>query len=397
MTLALLHTAFLVINWIVAVAWLWRTTEALRHLPSVPDLSQARYAQPLPAMPLLAVIVPARNEERAIEATLRSLLASQGVTLDILAIDDRSTDATGAIMDRIAAEPASSPHTLRVLHVESLPDGWLGKTHAMALAARQTTAPWLLFTDGDVLFRRDALARAISFVEQSRDDHLVLFPTLLLRGAGERMLISMFQALSIWSSRPWRIPDPRAKRDFIGIGAFNLVRRETYKAVGGFEGLRMEVLEDVRFGYLIKRGGHRQRVVFGPGLISIRWAEGVRGIVDNLTKNFFAIFRFNIAKTLAACAGLAVLCLLPFAGFFAGRAAAFASVLTLLMVFRLYRWFSRYSGVAPRYALLFPVAACLLIFTILRSTVVTLARGGVVWRGTFYPLRELRKRAGPLW
>ena len=386
-------------NWCIANGWMWRTAIALRKLPAVPNLLAERYAAWLPAteQPLLCVIVPARNEGNAMEATLRSLLAVEHLNVEIIAVDDRSTDGTGAIMDRMAAEALACGKNLRVIHVEHLPEGWMGKTHAMALAARQTNAPWLLFTDGDVVFRNDSLSRAMQYVTQEQADHLVLFPTLILRAFGERMMISMFQTLALWAARPWRIPDPRAKRDYIGVGAFNLVRREVYTAIGGFETLRMEVLEDLRFGYQIKREGYRQRVAFGRDLIRIRWAEGALGIMRNLTKNFFAMFRFRPLLLLGACAGMAVVCIGPFAGLFGPFWMRLASLMMMAMLCQLYVYYQRFTGIGVYYVVLFPVATCLLLFTIVRSMVLTLVRGGVEWRGTRYPLKELRKHAGPLW
>lgn len=386
-----------IINWCIAGVWMWRTAVALRRLPTVPNLLAPRYAVPLPATghPLLCVIVPARNEGKAVEATLRSLLAAEQLNVEIIAVNDRSTDGTGAIMDRVAAETCGI--NLRVIHVKELPAGWMGKTHAMALAARQTNAPWLLFTDGDVVFRPDSLSRAMQYVTQARADHLVLFPTLILRTFGERMMISMFQSLALWASRPWRVPDPNAKRDYIGVGAFNLVRREVYTAIGGFEALRMEVLEDLRFGYEIKRQGYRQRVAFGRNLIRIRWAEGALGIMRNLTKNFFAMFRFRPLLLLGACAGMALVCIGPFIGFIGPFWMRLPSLLMVASLCLLYRYYRRFTGISVLYVLLFPVATCLLLFTIVRSMVLTIARGGVDWRGTRYPLEELRKYAGPLW
>jgi glycosyltransferase involved in cell wall biosynthesis len=355
--------------------------------------------------PALSVVVPARNEERAIEATLRSLLAVEGITIEIVAVDDRSTDATGSIMDRIAAEVASglipTRHGLRVHHVEQLPEGWLGKTHAMAMAARMTTAPWLLFTDGDVFFRADSLARALGFAERDGADHLVVFPTLIFRSKGERMMLGFLQAFAVWTTRPWRVADRRARRDFLGIGAFNMIRRTVYDSIGGFEFLRMEVLEDMRLGYEVKHRGFAQRAAFGLNLVRIHWAEGVFGIMDNLTKNAFAIFRFRLSLLLAACCGVALICVFPFVGFLLSAWASewieLASLLVVATLLALYRFYQRFTGTSFLYAFTFPVPACLLLYAILRSMVLTLFRGGVVWRGTHYPLRELRKQCGPLW
>ena len=247
--------------------------------------------------PVLSVVVPARNEEKAIEATLRSLFRVIGVPIEIVAVDDRSTDGTGRIMDRLAEEIKSgrtvTSHGYKVIHVDNLPAGWMGKTHAMATGARLTTAPWLLFTDGDVKFREDSLARALTYVERAAADHLVLFPTLILRSRGERMMMGFLQVFAVWCTRPWRAPEPECAEDFLGIGAFNMIRRSTYESIHGFEAQRMEVLEDLRLGYEVKKRKFSQHVVFGHNLVRIHWAEGAMGIVNNLTKNAFAIFRFT--------------------------------------------------------------------------------------------------------
>jgi glycosyltransferase involved in cell wall biosynthesis len=393
--------------WAVALAWGWRAATAIRGLSSMPDLSSMNGAgqwSVAAELPALSVVVPARNEEMAIEATLLSLLAIEGVALEIVAVDDRSTDRTGIIMDRIAEEVASgaiaTKQILRVHHVDHLPEGWLGKTHAMAMAARMTTAKWLLFTDGDVLFREDSLARALDFAERDGADHMVLFPTMIIRSRGERMMMGFLQVFSVWTTRPWKVADAKARRDFLGMGAFNMIRRSVYDSLGGFEALRMEVLEDLRLGYEVKRGGFAQRVAFGPDLLHIHWAEGVSGIMNNMTKNAFAVFRFRMLMLLLACGGMALVCLMPFAALllwrWAGVGVVLASVAAMVSIVALYRFYRRFTGTSALYAFTFPIPACLLLYTVLRSMVLTLLRGGVIWRGTLYPLQELRKQCGPL-
>jgi GT2 family glycosyltransferase len=390
--------AAILLNWFLAFVWIWRAQAALRNLPRLPNLLDEKYSQPLQKteQPLVSVIVPARNESQAIEQTLRSLLAQQGISIEILAVDDRSTDETGAIMDRVAAEARTQGKNISIIHIEELPAGWMGKTHAMALAARQATAPWLLFTDGDIVFREDSLRRAINYAD-AEADHLVLFPTLILKSFGERMMLSAIQSLSFISWRPWKIADDGSRRDSIGIGAFNLIRRDVYRSVGGFESLRMEVLEDLRLGYQVKQHNFRQRVVFGHNLIRVHWAEGALGVIRNLTKNIFAVFRFQPLLLLGACVGLSVFGLGPVFGLFGPWSMRVASLLALAAIYSVYRYATRkLNNISTGYVLTFPIAVCLIVYMLLRSMLVTLARRGVVWRGTFYPLAELRKNAGPL-
>jgi glycosyltransferase involved in cell wall biosynthesis len=342
------------------------------------------------------VIVPARNEAQAIEETLRSLMAQQGLSVEILAVNDRSTDGTGEIMERVAAEGRAQGKSIGVIHIDELPPGWMGKTHAMALAARQATCPWLLFTDGDIFFHEDCLRRAMQYAE-NETDHLALFPTMISKSFGEGMMLTAIQVISFLVWRFWRIADPKSLRDSVGIGAFNLVRSDVYRRIGGFEALRMEVLEDLRLGYEMKRHGFRQRIAFGRDLARVHWAAGTLGIAHNLAKNFFAVFRFRPLVLLAASVGLAIFGLTPVAALFGPWAVRLGGILAFAAGWLLFRYSQKkITGISSGYFLVFPAAACLLVYSMLRSMVLNLAKGGVVWRGTFYPLAELRRQAGPL-
>jgi cellulose synthase/poly-beta-1,6-N-acetylglucosamine synthase-like glycosyltransferase len=398
-----LHGRFLfaIFAWIIAAAWLSRVIPALWMLPRVPNLLDDAHETVNPshdpaAWPSVTVIVPAKDEAVAIERSLRSLVDCDYLNLQVVAVDDRSTDATGRLMDDLAASPTSHGR-LRVLHVKDLPDGWLGKPHAMALAAEGASSDWLLFTDADVIFDPRAIRLAVQYAEQSHGDHMVLYPTLILHGVAEKMLIGFFQSVSALAGRPWKIADPKATKDYIGVGAFNLIRRPVYEALGGYAELRMEVLEDMRLGFRAKRAGYAQRVAFGKDLVRIRWAESAWGILNNLTKNLYSTFRFRTSLLLAACVGLFVMCLTPFVALFFPEPAQWAGIVTLFALLALNLHYWRLTDIPPMYLALFPVATLLFVGTLLRSMILVLWRGGVLWRGTLYPLKELRRQAGPLW
>lgn len=392
-----LHGRFLfaIFAWIIAAAWLSRVIPALWMLPRVPNLLRDSFEAPA-TWPSVTVVAPAKDECIAIQRSLRSLVECDYPNLQVVAVDDRSTDATGRLMDELAASPESHDR-LRVLHVTELPDGWLGKPHAMALAADGAASDWLLFTDADVIFDPRAIRLAIQYAEQSRGDHMVLYPTLILRGIAEKMLIGFFQSVSALAGRPWKITDPKATKDYIGVGAFNLIRRPVYEALGGYAELRMEVLEDMRLGFRAKREGYAQRVAFGKDLVRIRWAESAWGILNNLTKNLYSTFRFRTSLLLAACIGMLLMCLTPFVALFFPGPAQWAGIVTLFVLLLLNLHYWRLTDIPPIYLALFPVATLMFVVTLLRSMILVLWRGGVLWRGTLYPLKELRRQAGPLW
>jgi len=386
---------------ILALAWFSRIVDAALGMPSVADVSRPEWDRNpvVPSgNPRVSIIVPARNEEESIEQALHTLLVLDYDNYEVIAVNDRSTDRTGEIMERVSQNPhpvaqnaTRMGHPLRVIHHTELPSGWLGKTHAMWTAANQASGDWLLFTDADVMFKPDSLRRALAYAEAQPADHVVLFPRMIMKRPGEYMMIAFFQTMFMFGHRPWKVADPSTE-DHMGVGAFNLVRRRVYDAVGTYEALRMEVLDDMKLGKVVKNAGFAQRNVFGGDLISIRWGHGAFGIVNNLTKNFFAVLSFQSWRTLLSAFGLAFVNLGPFLGIWLAHGwerLPFAIALgSLLMIYVGMSW---RSSVPPYYVLLHPVSTMLFIYTLLRSMFLTLRNDGIVWRGTKYPLEELRK------
>ena len=380
---------------ILALAWFSRIVDAALGMPSVVNISKPEWDRKPgthTANPFVSIIVPARNEEKDIEQTLTSLLALDYDNHEVIAVNDRSTDRTGEIMDRIAgAYMQDRTVRLRVIHHNDLPSGWLGKTHAMWTATNQAAGDWLLFTDADVVFKPDSLRRAITYAETVRADHVVLFPQMIMKRPGEYMMIAFFQTMFVFGHRPWKVADPKSK-DHMGVGAFNLIRRSTYDAIGTYEALRMEVLDDMKLGKVVKNAGFAQRNIFGEDLISIRWARGAIGVVNNLTKNFFAVLSFQWWRTVISAFGLAFLNLAPFLGIFLAHGwERLPYAVALAAMFSIYVGMSWRSGVPAYYFLLHPVSTTLFIYTLLLSMFHALWNDGIIWRGTKYPLEELRK------
>jgi glycosyltransferase involved in cell wall biosynthesis len=383
---------------LLAVIWLSRVIDTSLGVRTLVNITRPEWDR-IPATPSgnprVTIIVPARNEEASIRQALSQLLALDYDNYEVIAVDDRSTDRTGEIMDNLVTHSDGrlrpSNAQLRIVHVNELPAGWMGKAHAMWSAAKQSNADWILFTDADVMFRPDCLRRAIAYAEAERADHLVLFPRTIMKRPGEKMMLAFFQLMFVFGHRPWKVADPKAK-DHIGVGAFNLVRRRVYEAVGTYEALRFEVVDDMKLGKVIKNGGFRQRNVLGEDLLELHWAQGALGVVRNLTKNFFAVMSFQAWRAIGFCFAAAFINIMPFAGVFLAHGwARIPYAVSLLCLFFLYFGMSLFSDVRPWYLLLHPIATLLFIYTMLRSMFFALRNRGVEGRGTVYPLDELRR------
>jgi glycosyltransferase involved in cell wall biosynthesis len=413
-----MHYFYWIAGTILALAWFSRIVDAAIGMPSVADISRPEWNRnPVAASdnllstnPRVSIIVPARNEEEHIEQSLTRLLELDYDNYEVIAVNDRSTDRTGEIMERVAGNHSPNPHpstplrasfsqnaremghpVLGVIHHRELPAGWLGKTHAMWTATNQATGDWLLFTDADVLFQADSVRRALAYAEAEKADHVVLFPRLIMKRPGEYMMIAFFHTMFVFGHRPWKVADPKS-RDHMGVGAFNLIRRSAYEAVGTYKALRMEVVDDMKLGKVVKNAGFAQRNVCGGDLISIRWARGARGVVDNLTKNFFAVLSFQCWRTVISAFGLAFLNLMPFLGVWLAHGwERLPYAVALASMFLIYVGMSSRLGIPAYYFLLHPVSTALFIYTLLLSMFHTLWNDGIIWRGTRYPLEELRK------
>ena len=373
-----------------ALGWLGLALLYVFNRRHVPGLSEAA-PDPLPAaLPPLTVVLTALNEAATIETALRSLLAqAYPGPLDVVVVDDRSTDATGAIIDRLAAQDAR----LTPVHITQLPPGWLGKTHALHVAAQRARRRdgWLLFTDADVIFAPHALARAVTYAEQAHVDHLVALPDLLLEGVGEKALVSVFTLMFALRFQTWLVRNPHARHAYAGVGAFNLVRRAAYDRIGGHARLRMEVGDDVKLGKLVKRAGLRQAVVGGERELRVRWQVGAWGVVRGLEKNAFSGFNYSLPFVVVGSLGLVYLNLTPFVGLLTPGPARRWAALGLSALAALYALQAERTGVAPAHVALHPLGLALFLVAVWRATYLALRRGGIEWRGTFYSLDELRR------
>lgn len=334
--------------------------------------------------PRVSVVVPARDEGHKIEVGLKSLLVSDYPDFEIIAIDDRSRDETGAIMDRLAERH------LRVIHITDLPEGWLGKNHALQVGARLATGEWLLFSDGDVVHDPQTLRRAVRFAVAHGVDHLPLFPDIEAGGLLEAAFVACFGLIFAAGTQPYLIPT-RWPRAYCGVGAYNLVRRSALERAGGFEPIKLDILDDVKLGKMLKRTGSRGSVLRAGDGLSIRWQSGAWACVTGLEKNAFASANYSVWQLLWICGATSLVFCGPAVGaVFAGEARTgfVAAAVLSHFLYGLNAWLFGHSF------WLFPMlmpSGLAFVLAFLRSGWITLRQGGVRWRDTFYPLEVLRR------
>jgi len=337
--------------------------------------------------PSVSIIVAARNEQRNIRAALQSLLDLDYPQLQLIIVNDRSDDNTGVILDQMAA---CDPR-LAIVHVSNLPCGWLGKNHALWVGSQQASGELLLFTDADVMMTPDTLARATSYLQQHSIDHLAATPEARMPSVFLNMFGATFGLFFGMFTRPWKAADPKSACH-IGIGAFNLVRAEAYHQVGGHKTIALRPDDDLKLGKIIKKAGFRQRLVYGTGLISVEWYASVRELVLGLEKNVFAGTDYRLWLAASGVLFQLVASLWPYLALVVTEGATFAIYLTTVALISLIvADGARFHGSSPWYALGFPLTVGLFTFIIIRTVICNLTQGGITWRGTFYPLSELRK------
>jgi cellulose synthase/poly-beta-1,6-N-acetylglucosamine synthase-like glycosyltransferase len=370
--------------WLLAAGWFAHTVGRLFDLRSI-DALPPLPAGGLPGRPArVSVVIAARNEESRIERSVSKLLEQNNVELEIRIVDDRSTDRTPSILEELQQRDPR----VRVIRVEQLPAGWLGKPHACHLGASRTTGDWLLFTDADAWIGPDVLARAVHAAKQEGADHLCLGP-----GQQGSTLAARAALIHFWMGMLWSAA--RANRDgrrsFIGVGAFNLVRAEAYHAIGGHEPLRLEVIDDLKLGALLGRAGCRSRFFEAMRDVEVHWAPTAAGVVRALEKNLFALFGFSVTLAAGAALALTVIHLATFLAPLTLRPAGVAAFLGMASTAIPVWGMARRAGWGTVAALLSPFMGLLLVAAIVHSTWITIRDGGVRWRDTFYPLDLLRR------
>jgi cellulose synthase/poly-beta-1,6-N-acetylglucosamine synthase-like glycosyltransferase len=368
--------------WSVGLLMVIKTRRAMVPLARTSDTLDG-------AWPLVSVIIPALNEASTIEDALRSKLTVDYPALEIVVVNDRSTDETGAILDRLAAEDSR----VTAVHIAALPDGWLGKVHALHVGAACAKGELLVFSDADVHFEKSALKRAVRSMRDGGFAFLTLFPQFLSVGLVVDATVVAFARIVASGLRVWDAENP-TKKHAIGVGAFSMVARDAFARTEGFAWLKCEIADDVALAMLLKQSGARCGVRDGAGFISLTFYPSIVAMVRAVEKQGFSIIgQFSFVRTVLlstlplAVEWVLVLAFVPevpmAARVIAGSAGAMQLVVGLLA--------ARTSRLPLAAGVLAPVGMSILAFAMLRSAAMAFVHGGVRWRGTVYPSAMLRE------
>jgi len=383
---ASVHTGETLLLGLVAAAWVITAIRLLRGLRRIPHLSQVK---PLPdaESPTVSILVTARDEAAKLPYALPTWVSQQYPRYEIIVANDRSRDATPQILEEFARQ---HPH-LKTVHLDELPPGWLGKPHGLAKAYEKSAGEWLVFTDADVRFGPDLLRYAVALAHSRGWDHLTLLGPVDLKGFWENVAGTYWGLSFILWLEPWRVRDPRSKR-YMGTGMFQLLRRSVYDAIGTHRRLALEVVDDIKLGKLVKQAGFSSGVALADGRLRIRWQEGLANFARGLTKNAFAATGFSLVRVSLHLGGMILTSVYPFLAVWTttGLPRTLAGI-GVVAALALHAAAARATLASPLYALTHPLGGLIVAYVLLRSTVVTLWRGGIVWRDTFYPLEDLKR------
>jgi glycosyltransferase involved in cell wall biosynthesis len=364
---------------VILIAWALSLLRTIVNLALIPHLHAD--AQP-EREPFVSVVIPARDEARVIEQTVRAFLAQTYPNLEVIVVNDRSTDGTGEILRGLFDD------RLTIIDGDEPPPGWLGKPWALDQGSRIARGELLLFVDADVVYAPAAIRAAVAHREIRQTALLSLLPHFEMRGLGENAAMPMLAMFCFTFMPTWMSNRTRFAALAIGGGTGNLVTRSAYAAGGGHEALRDSVVDDVALARLVRRSGGTTEVVRADELVSLRMYHGLAEVVEGFTKNAFAIYGRNYVFGLLINAGALIFHILPYVLALTGDRIGIVTVViisvTRLILFRSLRY--RLDNAL----FLHPLMVAIWIWIFLRSMWLTGIRRQLLWRGRTYDARQTR-------
>lgn len=359
--------------------------KALKATNPASDENSSQY------MPRVSVLIPACNEAETLEPALETVMRLNYPDLEVIVIEDRSTDDTPKVLDRLTARWSA----LKTFRIDALPSGWLGKNHALFQGAHLATGDLLLFTDADIHFHPDALLEAVREMDRQPLDHLTVIPELVQQSTGLHLLNGTFFACFNLKHRPWEARNPKSPY-FMGVGAFNLIRKSVYDAIGTHRAIAMRPDDDMRLGWLVKRHGFHQDVLLGTDRVQVAWYPNAMAFLNGLMKNTFAFMNYSLLWVLISVAGLLLFNVFPFAALILQCIRPIPNLLpwlypAIILMMGIAFIINARSIRCPAWSVFgFLPASLAFCWVLLGSAFLTLRRKGIVWRGTFYSLDELK-------
>ncbi len=337
--------------------------------------------------PSIAIIIAVRNEEADLEKALHSICNLDYSNYRLLLVNDRSADRTPQILESFAQRFSH----VTVLHINELPDGWIGKSHALYRAYHNCTEEWLLFTDADVVFKPDTLSKAINYSIQHQLDHLVLLPHIRSRSAILNSVLATFKIMFDLQYRPWAAKNPHSGAS-IGMGAFNLVKRTAYEAAGTHLGFALHPNDDLKLGECIKFTGCKQDVLYGDGQVQYEWYQSLNAFINGLMKNAFSSVNYSFLKAVTNSVGAILFFVLPVPVLLLSDMPQQQIMAAIIIASQLALYLLKPALHAKWwYILIIPFAAAIISFIMLKSAILTTWQRGIYWRESFYPLSQLKK------
>jgi glycosyltransferase involved in cell wall biosynthesis len=363
--LSWLVTALLAI-WIVLTVQTVVNLLVFRRLERASESSDSR----------VSIVIPARNEERYIGKTLDAALAQDYSDLEVIVVDDGSTDATATEIATRASDP-------RLVSLSSRPlePGWLGKPNALATGARRATGKWILFMDADVILHPKTLRDAVVACERHGWDHLALLPHFEREGFWEELLMPVIPVVA-FIFVPSFLSFVRRARLAAGGGAFGLVRREAYESIGGHDAIRNSVVDDIRLAMELKSAGFVSNARMGLHRLSLRMYHGFDEIVEGFTKNVHTGFGRSTLRPVVFLLLSLWVGVTPFLWPFFHTVPELGASLGLLLFCRALVQIRLGFPLWPIF--LSPVTTILALFIAQRSLRMARREGVVRWRGREY-------------
>lgn len=375
-----IYSTLVAIFWVSISIYLTINSYRIRFLKDIPISSFSHE-------PSVAVIIAIRNEEEDLEQSLKSILDLDYKNYRIITINDRSTDSTSEILENMKANHPS----IGLIHIEELPGGWLGKNHALFQGYLNSKEEWMLFTDADVTFSKDSLKRAMTYANSRDLDHLAVLPEVNSRSILFNSTMDTFKIMLELRQKPWDVRNPNSTAS-IGIGAFNLVKRKVYESIGTHSGISLRPDDDLKLGERIKRMEFHSDVLYGEKQITLEWYKSIKEFINGLMKNTFSIFNYNLLRALLAAMATLLFFALPIPlMLFAGSDKEISLALIILLFQMPLFVFKRGMRGKWWHPFLIPYAGCIMVYILLKSSILTLKQSGIYWRDSYYPLSELKK------